>query len=84
MERGKSMDFHRAQLDDRIVATLLTLDLANKPEAQKPLVDFLTAMGIQSKIIDNSRVGKTIEAAKDYARLIKNSDPAGEIANFVA
>ena len=85
MERpSEGRDFHRDQLDDRTVAHLLTMDLANKPDAQAALLAFLKAMGVAEGIIEQSSLGKTAAAQADFARVVKGADAAETVADITA
>lgn len=78
----KSGYFHLEQLGVDTIKHLLALDLANKPEAQKPLIEFLRAMGVSDEELATSSVVKTMAEQKAYADMVK--ERGGEAADFVA
>jgi hypothetical protein len=59
------------QVGEETIKQLLNLDLANKPEAQKPLIQFLTALGVSAERIQTSAIGKTIANAEAYKEMIE-------------
>ncbi|OGL66220.1 hypothetical protein A3B21_02025 [Candidatus Uhrbacteria bacterium RIFCSPLOWO2_01_FULL_47_24] len=72
LDTGKSpekADYFLGQLGTETVDKLLNLDLANKPEAQEPLLEFLAAMGIGSKRIKESNVARQMAEAAAYKNM---------------
>ena len=78
----ETVNFHLEQLGADTVKHLLTLDLANKPEAQKPLVEFLRAIGVSDEELATSSVAKQILEQKAYRDML--TERGGEVGDFIA
>ena len=82
MEAGKGSDYHLNQLGEETVAHLLDLDLANKPNAQMPLLGFLLAMGVGEDRIKKSRVAQAMRNSADMTKLAKDPRTWEQIARL--
>lgn len=81
-QSAETPNFHLEQLGIDTIKHLLTLDLANKPEAQKPLVEFLRAMGVADEELATSSMVQKMLEQKAYGDMVK--EKGGEAGDFIA
>jgi len=67
-------DFHLEQLGQETIDHLLDMDLANKPEAQNLLLQFLREMGVSDESLVNSRIGQTALSQKASRDIVEKFD----------
>ena len=72
MESADKPNYFLEQLGSDTADKLMKLDLANKPEAQMPLLQFLAAMGVSGEALKESPVAKALKNRKDYQQLVED------------
>jgi len=69
--RPKPENWHLEQLGEATVEHLMGLDLANKPEAQIPLLRFLAAMGVDAETLKGSKVAQALANSEAYREMVE-------------